>query len=132
MDEHDHRADRKCTARLLEPVFLPVGRHDGLGHRTGRLLVLQRYAVGVAVELDRVLGAESASVGQSDLDLERVAAVDGRRAGDCGDEVGIDPLLETAQQQILADRRQARRRRGHDLDLGDGLEDRLDLAAAEA
>src|SRR6185503_5928317 len=101
---------------LLEAVRAPVDRRRRLRDRAGGLLVLERHAVREAVELDDLLDGELAAVREADLDLEGIPAVDRGGARDRGRELALDARGEPALEQLVADRRQARRRRRHDLD----------------
>src|SRR5207302_7787131 len=48
VDEHRHRAGRERAPRLRHAIVPPGGLEHSLEGRAGRLLVEQRYAVGVA------------------------------------------------------------------------------------
>ena len=121
VNEEHNGARRERTLGLLEAVAVPVDGKGRLGDRAGRLLVLQRHAVGETQQVDQLIGRQRAAVGHPDLDLERVAAVHGRRARDRGVERGRNLFLQAGQDLLLADRREAVRGRAHDLDAVDRL-----------
>ena len=68
---------------------------------------------------------------QPGLDHERVAAVHRRRPGDRGVELALDLLVEAVEDRLLADGREAVRRRRHDLGRLDGLVERLGVLAVD-
>ena len=133
--------------RLGHAVVPPGGVEHGLERRAGRLLVEQRHAVGVADDAGQLVVVVSVfafgerrpralsgvparlvrplAVGQADLDHERVAAVHGRRPGHRGVELALDLLVQAVEDRLLADGRDAVRRRRHDLGRLDGLVERL-------
>jgi hypothetical protein len=101
-------------AALLEHQRHAVGEADQADRLVGgahqHLFVhLLRFSCGhdlAAVgHLQRVAGL---AVGDADLDRERVAAVDHGLARRRHVEVGFDLLLEAGDDQLLADRRDAR------------------------
>src|SRR5262249_52681155 len=118
-------------------VVAPGGVEHRLEDRAGGLLIEERHAVRVADDARelvpvavglltlgqrdrllllirlRLLGP--APEGQPRLDDERVAAIDGGRATDGGVEIPLDLLIEPREDRLLADRREAIRRRRHDL-----------------
>ena len=79
-------------------------------------------ASGAAARLLRPLAE-----GEARLDDERVAAVDRGRPRHRGVELALDLLVEPVQDRLLADGREAVRRRRHDLRRLDRLVERLGL-----
>ena len=84
------------------------GTAAACGRRSGR-------AARPGPRADTSVRPSAAAVGQPDLDLERVAAVDGRRAGGGGVELARHHLVQPLEDQLLADRRDAIGGRGADL-----------------
>ena len=104
-------ADWERPLRLRQLVAAPVRVVDRLADRARLRLVLERHAVGEAHDLRRLVEREVAAVREPDLDDERVAAVDRRRARGRHVEVGLEAALEPLDEQRLADGHDARRRR---------------------
>ena len=69
------------------------------------------------------------SESQARLDDERIAAVHGRRPGHRRVELALDLLVQAVEDRLLADGRDAVRRRRHDLGRLDGLVERLGVGA---
>ena len=72
-----------------------------------------------------------AAVGQPDLDLERVAAIDGRRPRGGRVELARHHLPQALEDQLLADRRDAIGGRGGNLRLLNRLIEQVGLVAAD-
>ena len=72
-----------------------------------------------------------AAVGQSDLDLEGVAAIDGRRPRGGHVKLARHHLPQALEDQLLADRRDAIGGRGRNLRLLNGLIEQVGLVAAD-
>ena len=73
----------------------------------------------------------NAAIGQPDLDLERIAAIDGRRPRGGGVELARHHLPQPLEDQLLADRRDAIGRRGGNLRLLDRLIEQVGLVPAD-
>ena len=73
----------------------------------------------------------AAAVGQPDLDLEWIAAIDGRRPRGGGVELARHHLVQALEDQLLADRRDAVGRRGGNLRLLDRLVEQVGLVPAD-
>ena len=71
------------------------------------------------------------AVGQPDLDCERIAPVHRRRPGGGGIEFARHHLMQSLEDQLLADGRNAIGRGGRDLRLLDGLINQVGLVAAD-
>src|SRR6185436_10965852 len=85
-----------------------------------------RHAVGVAQQARRLLGRQAAAQRAADLDLEWIAAIHGRGSRARDEELRLaDLLLQYLADQVLADGRDAVRRRVHELGLVDRLVERL-------
>ena len=83
-------------------------------------------------QLERdLLDGVRAAVGQRHFDLERVAAIHGRRTRGGAVELARHDLVQPLEQQILADRDDAVGGRGADLRLLDRLVQRVGLFAAD-
>ncbi len=70
------------------------------------------------------VGADAA-VGQADFDLERIAAIDGRRPRGGSVELARHDLVQALEDQVFADRADAVGRRGRDFGVLDRLEQSL-------
>ena len=121
MDKKRHRARGQCAFCHGQAIAAPVDAQNRLGDRASRLLILQRHAIGEAQQIDQFVCRQVPAVGHADLDLKRVASINGRRARDRGEKPGADLLLHARQDLLLADRRKAVGRRAHDLDAVDRL-----------
>ena len=142
-----HRGVERCQGVLLElRGGLAAGELRLVEDLVGRISAHSRerrrqelpQAAGVALAGDlrerlerHFLRAGSTAVGQRRLDHERVAPVDARRPGGCGEKLSWHDLPQSRQQARLADRHDAVGGRRRDLRLLDRLVEGIGLAAAE-
>ena len=101
------------ASSLSSSALLALGQRDRGRLRGGRRLV------------------RPLAKGQTRFDDERVAAVHRRRPGHRRVELALDLLVEAVEDRLLADGRDAVRRRRHDLGRLDGLVERLGLGAVD-
>ena len=112
----------QCAFGLRKTVAAPIYAERGLSDRAAGLLILKRNAVGKSQQVDQFLAGQTAAVGQPDLYLKWISAIDGRRARNRGIEIGGYFFLKSQQNLLFSDRREAVGGRAHDLDAVDRLD----------
>src|SRR6266542_1291574 len=136
VDENHHGTGWQSAPGLRNTVVAPRGVEHGLERRAGRLLIEQRHAVGVANNSGQLVVVvllltfserylwifrlfrglfRSLAEGQARFDYERIAAVDCGRPGHRSIEITLDLLIQSMEDRLLADGRDAVARRRHDL-----------------
>ena len=136
VDHEDHGALREGAFGLGEAISFPVDPGDGLGDGAGSSHVEKGNAVGETEEADGGVGPEFVvgfgfGAGESDLDLEGVAAVHGGTPGEAGVEVGVDFFAKPGLDFSFADGGEAVGGRAHQLGFLEGLVEDLDVSMSD-